>query len=241
MRADMSKKLVERPRGGWQTRNNTVLRGRQAVDLESLPRRSRMRPDHGSRKHLSENFAPLLRFLRTRCGTPWDRVESELRQGLDLRSATQIHIFEHLYDFVAVHAEVQDGVVFDVGRTWGGRQELRRNGRSFYVDPKSGLLEEVPARRAQPPSCSADHLERDGQIYARLRGVWYRVQIGARPWYSRHTVCYATRSWDVLLKQTVVHRNEAQRLALYGEPERFATAKQPLNRKALKALGLWRR
>lgn len=241
MRADMDKKLVERPRWGRQMRNGTVTRDRQAVELDALPRRSRMRPSHGDRKWLNENLNPLIRFLRARCGKPWDRVYSELRGGLDVRSAVQVHIFEHLYDFVAVHAEIKDGFVYDVGASHGGRRSLNHNGRSFFVHPRSRLLEEVPA----PPLCrrppSADHFMRDGQVYARYRRVWYRVTIGKRPRYYRHSVCYATKSWDALLKAEVTQANQAQREALYGEPERFATAKAPLNRKALKALGLWRR
>ena len=240
MRADMSKKLVERPRWGRQAPNGTVTRERQAVDLDALPRRSRMRPNHGSRAHPSENFAPLLRFLRTRCGTHWDAVYSELRQSLDLRSATQIHIFEHLYDFVALHALIEDGVIYDVGRTWRGRQKLRRDGRSFFVHPKSGLLREVPAARSIAPAATPHRVERNGQIYVRHRGVWYRVELKTQSQWYRPTDRDRAAGRDVLLKAKVGPQNEAVRASLYGRATRYAIAKYPLNRKALKALGLWR-
>jgi hypothetical protein len=125
-----------------------------------------------------------------------------------------------------------------VGRTWGGRQKLRRNGRSFFVHPQSGRLEEVPASRVVPPRPAPHRLVRDGKLCIRHRGVWYAIEEGYGFSWSR---ARPEQGWDVLLKMGASSENADEREALYGEHDVVAAVKTPLNRKALKALGLWRR
>ena len=143
MRSDMQKVIVERPRllrARWKNRK-TALRLttqqnidalRNGEDYDSGPSRA------SSRRHekwLNENLAPLERYLRRQSGRPWDKVYSEIRERIDARSATGLHVLQHLEDCIALNTFLKDGKVFERGR-WGWVQEVR----GLYVHPVSGLM-----------------------------------------------------------------------------------------------------
>lgn len=99
MRADMAKVIVERPRRqGWSTRA-----GRQPRDSDLLPSNEGMRAPHVRHyggKELNENLAPLLRFLNSRVGQPWDDVYSEICENIRVTNTVQDHIRVHVKQFV---------------------------------------------------------------------------------------------------------------------------------------------
>lgn len=245
MRSDMAKILVGRPREGSRLKNWSCVTDRMCArdrDLEALPKRRGMAPRHGSRKRLNENLAPLRRFLQARCGRPWDAVYSELRSGLDVRSAIQKHIFEHLEDFVALSATWEGDVLYGL-TGWGGRRALDGRYQRFYVCPKTRRLLRVPRPTPAQPEPAPHRHTVAGTIYVQHRGVWNAVRL-ERAWHRwgyYRADKYAADRRDVLLKARVTQANEAERARLYGGAALYAVERQPLNRKALKKLGLWRR
>ena len=109
MRSDMSKVIVERPRwGSWLRSTKFAARVSPQGDVEDLdvapPSRE---PD---RKSLNENLAPLKRYLDKQVGRPWNKVYSEIRANLDTRKATQLHILQHLRDYVQTHCWMEAGL-----------------------------------------------------------------------------------------------------------------------------------
>ena len=119
MRRDMFKVIVERPRyhpPGGKTR------GRLPRDPDDAPSREGIRRRYNiyARKNLSDNLAPLRRYLVKQVGRPWDKVLSEICQTLRLDSTVQRHVREHIADFVSF-----------AGPTWL---------RPLYVDSRTGLL-----------------------------------------------------------------------------------------------------
>lgn len=242
MRNDMHELLVERPRKGSHWPNRAVRAARVAErtaratdDWEALPR-PQGRPGVGPRKCLNENLAPLTRFLSRRVGRRWDAVFSELRAQLDMRSPIQLHIMQHLFQFVALEVEQGPDGRWVRSRGWAAGWPVRDDGRHFYVDPRTGLLMRPKHVRAATPRRPDHHTDAEGRVYARVEGIWWQVGLEG---VSRWTPPEGDRV-DVLLGVRVGPPNEALRDALYGDPRRYATSRRPLSRRELKRLGLWR-
>ena len=115
----MFKVIVERPR--YQPPGGST-RGRRLRDLEDLPTREGMRRRHNlyAQKNLSDNLAPLRRYLLRQVGRPWNKVFSEICQTLRLDNAVQRHLRLHIEDFVSFK-----------GPKWF---------QPLYVDGRTGLL-----------------------------------------------------------------------------------------------------
>jgi hypothetical protein len=115
MRADMFKVIVERPPRASQRRSAEAAARRPHQGVQQPRPRT---------KSLNENLAPLARFLRRNVGRPWSDVYSEICAGLNVRSAVQKHVRDHLKDLVRLHA-----------------QDLQRGKRDIlYVCPRTGIL-----------------------------------------------------------------------------------------------------
>ena len=134
MREDMAKVIVERPRRGGGVRTPKGERRReQRSGLAQLRKHEGIKRRWcNDLKGLNENLAPLRRFLRSRCGKPWDKVYGETCERINRNSAVQLHIWQHLVQFVCTSAIVIDGNVCD---SRGNR--LRGE---FYVHPRTRLL-----------------------------------------------------------------------------------------------------
>jgi hypothetical protein len=150
MRNDMDKLLCERPRrheccGGNKGYRSFV----QTHGLEAEGRRGKLKGLwRGGSKHLNENLAPLKRYLRANVGRPWDKVFAEMSRHIRADSAVQLHILQHLWQFVERHVEIDGEIVRHRTNTWCGRNEL--HDRTLYVCPRTGLLREYRRRRAAP-------------------------------------------------------------------------------------------
>ena len=70
-------------------------------------------------KWLSENLAPLRRFLRRRLGRPWNDVHSEICAQIGVRSAVQKHVLDHLRHYVELHPILVAGYPHHPGRAAG--------------------------------------------------------------------------------------------------------------------------
>ena len=139
MREDMFKVIVERPRrgGSWMRRRPR----RRDADAPAKEPMSRGRGTKG----LNENLAPLARWFRSQVGRPWDRVFSELCAHVNVRSAVQQHVRDHVKHLVALHVEERDGEL--VRLDWyTPRPLLEWTNEALYVCPRTGLLR--LARRA---------------------------------------------------------------------------------------------
>lgn len=149
MRSDMPQLLVERPRGGW--RGGLARTNLRAVrDFDELPKRVSIARDNPRTKWLSENLNPLERLLERRVGCKWDRVYSEIREHVRFDDPIQLHVLQHLWQYVERHVVMIEGVPHSATVS-GSRRPLSGYGRSFYVCPRTGILRRVPWLRVQPP------------------------------------------------------------------------------------------
>jgi hypothetical protein len=144
MREDMHEVLLERPRGGWRGRRGR--KGRTPRDPDLWPRFESTSRNRGGTKWLSENLAPLRRFLGSRVGRPWSEVHSEIAARLRVDSAVQKHVLDHLRHMVETHAVLIDGRPFYLD-TRSGELTAIDWSRHFYVCPVTGVLSCPPPRK----------------------------------------------------------------------------------------------
>jgi hypothetical protein len=207
MREDMFKVIVERPRlihGNW-LRGGRESGFRQFLASEDRPAKIGMLAGHQNRKWLNENLAPLRRFLASRVGRPWDKVRSELLNGIDQRNTVQQHILTHVDDYVLQQVRVlprselqpgKRGFVFQYRRNWYRDTEWHpvEDSRSpMFVDPRNGLLRETRAQahraKQRRENRSKEAIERakrertfdDGRTVRCVDDVWYEVRIAPIP------------------------------------------------------------
>jgi hypothetical protein len=253
MREDMHKVIVERPRRAWDPPNRTVRADRRArrdlspEALDALPQRGPIEPDRGNRKWLNENLAPLRRFLRSCVGRPWDEVYAEIRARLAPSSAVQMHIVQHLFQYVERDVVLVDGRPHArLSRSFlrTGPAPLYDDGRTFYVCPETGLLRRPRvgppwrgrAARARSAEPSPDRIETpDGGLCLCLDGQWYAIDVAPLP---RVVPGSGAAPWDAVLRDVPERIPPDRRRALYGAADRYARGKRQLSNAALRRLGL---
>ena len=188
MREDMSKVVTERPRVGHS--EPSVKTGRRIHrydendEYEDLPKREKysMKRQAGRTrgKHFSDLINPLLRYLRSNVGRPWDKVYSEMSEHLDFRKTTGRHIFEHVQQAVELHCYIgEDGKIYDQP-CWKTPCLVQ----GLYVHPRTRLLcwkgrESCPKEQraqiaAQPVTCIPIT---DNQYHIQLKGIWYAATL----------------------------------------------------------------
>jgi len=206
---------------------------RSRGDLEGLARGQSMRPRAGPRRCLNENLAPLIRFLRSREGRRWDDVYGEIRARLSPRSVIDMHIMQHLFDFVHLRVEILDGVVYtrdNRGRC--GPLKDYGGGRTFYVHPQTGRLHALRGRR-QRRRCAVERAPHrvigEDHLYLLVREQWYEV------WTAPPT---RARCFDAVLKAAAGEENASARQRLYGSRGLIAVRKRQLSRAELRRAGL---
>lgn len=129
-------------------------------------------------KHFNEHLGPLRNFLEGQVGRPWNKVYSEIRRTIDTRSVIGRHVLQHLEDFVATDALIENGRLVKVHR-WGGVFPVD----GLYVHPVTGIL-----RRTKPRSRNRWFDARTGEHekdfvrvsqtleYQKLNDCWFRME-----------------------------------------------------------------
>jgi len=143
MRADMYKVIVEQPRWGAGHAPSPKLKRTPDPHIQyiGLKRHAHIAAPYS--KSLNENLAPLVRFLRSRRGRPWDSVFSEICANLDTGSTIKMHVREHIEDYVLTRISVgRRGEWMHEGEVLGHEDRWRRR-RAFFVDPRDGILKDI--------------------------------------------------------------------------------------------------
>lgn len=219
MRSDMSKVLVERPRG-WRKAARLCKRAHKRGAVDDKPAFESICP-YRERKTLSDLLGPLRRFLQSHVGRPWDRVYSEMRCGLSPSSTLHQHIFEHVRQFVAVDVTV-DARKQPWSLRYGAWVPVRRG--NFYVHPRSGLLLSV---RAQVVTDDAVRVVvRGDSVFARFGKTWFAVVMAPVPsgvvWGKGWLRGKDAGPIDVVSDARVGHVADSVPRRRYGRVDRYA-------------------
>lgn len=152
-----------------------------------------VRYNHGyNRKSFNENLNPLKSLLCHRVGKSWDKVHAEIKQAVDVRNVIGAHIFEHLYDYVAVKTRVGEKGQVEVWRNYRGWTHVSEAWQEYYVCPKSGMLRRVnkASKRTQQRQREIEkekaklEIKRelpDGSELHKIDDVWYHVVFAKVP------------------------------------------------------------
>ena len=240
MREDMAKVIVERPRHGGGVKYPRH-RFRDLTDLELHPRREGVRFPWGSnRKGLNEFLNPLKRFLQTSIGRPWSKVYSEICERINANSAVQLHILQHLDDYVCRNAQVvlvgkqkQFQQLDQLGRAFGSSR------KPFVVDPRDGRLKRDPrhgewlrAYRNRPPKPSPIVRQGD-RTFKLIDGVWFEIGLARITEAVLRSGCR-----DVVGRKVVASMSKTERETLYDDGGVFASWKQQVGKREIKRLAL---
>lgn len=242
MRKDMDRILVGRPRVGGRGPKNTG-RGKDSRDLENLPTKEGMKDrwKKGELKQLNENLAPFYRYLCKQVGRPWDKVYSEIRERINAKSAVQLHILQHLEQYVELHVEIEGGKPF---ANSGWRRSYEVDG--LYVCPTSGLLKENKPKRRSWKSRKPNYTTIDGKNYIESEHGWFEIELARadQRWEKNpkwdtgkgqpYNILSSEGHWDALHKKMMT---TSELFEFYGKYVRCVD-KRPLNKKQIKSLGL---
>ena len=122
----------------------------------------------------------LERLLERRVGLAWDRVYAEIREHLRVDDPIQLHVLQHLFQYVERYVVMIDGVPHRAT----SRRPFTRYRRSFYVCPQTGTLRRVAwpmgtaAKRKRTLSIEAEIA--DWTLTLRMAGAEATVSDGRR-------------------------------------------------------------
>ena len=251
MRDDMHEVIVERPRWGHQMRHARRTRRvdpkrTTAHDPESLPFRIGLKRNAQlgrNTKSLSENLAPLRRYLERQVNRPWDKVWSEISANLKATNTVQQHVRDHVGDFVAIKTFVRDGVVWIANQRFRRETLLADSHQLLYVDPRTGILRrnkhfrKYATRRRE--EADAEARERAHRMRERgpllqlhfMKECWWEVTLAPFPPYrSDHPP-----GLDVVIDAGLTAMSAEK---LYGQHRVYAVKKRQLTSAEIVKLGL---
>lgn len=243
MRPDMHKVITEKPRRGGGVKEASGYKARLSrIPLDELPTKESMRKKwianwSGNAKEFTDVLGPLVRFLRSNVGRPWNKIYSEIVEKMPKTNKQFLHIYTHVFELVERDV-VMDGKVA-YRKTRFGRSYDPAMVFHFYVHPSTGLLcdnqkhyqrrhrfkyRNVPDAVAGPSS---------DLMYLNIDDIWYEVtvkEVDPIPGtYGRGRSAY-----DVAVREQI----DGWRMTrLYG---RFVVAvkKRQLNSREIKRLNL---
>jgi hypothetical protein len=246
----MAKLLTEAERYGSKNRSQKWgkrFKYNPDSDYDDQPYRasmSRHRQDDCG-KNLSDVLNPLKGYLHKSVGRHWDDVYSEICQNLDRRSVTGLHVFTHLWQFVAKNTVMCiDGKV----REWAGGGGYLTEPYNYYIHPYTGILcdsgysgwrEWRRSNRTRKEKPVTEIRLSDIGRYEKFDGIWYYCENYAikhegktliRPGYFRVNDA-------IKIDGEVNEEGEPLVFYLIKWTEHISTKRQ-LNRKELKKAGL---
>jgi hypothetical protein len=182
----MAKVIVERPRhgGGAKFPRSSVRSTNRMAPEDWQSRQSMKRPWEvaSCQKHLNENLAPLRRYLRSHVGRHWDKVYADVCQRINRDSAVQLHIWQHLMQYVCTDPHIIRG------EAGSGRRRLANY--QFFVHPKTGRLcvneqawyrSDRKNRQGDLRLPGGETITENGRHYRRIDGIWHEAKFAPVP------------------------------------------------------------
>lgn len=187
MRDDFGKVIIEAPRhgSGWARSAKARSYGRitqdsEGYDYDGLQHLPATRKQEGYHKKLgdksfSDVLGPMRKYLKSRCGLPWNDTYSEIKRVLgDAPWGVQHIITAHLDVATCTYRGI-DGHVWVCDKHGVKRIDKTHYYSLFYVEPETGLLREAPRRRySYKKEADPDVIPiGDREEYRKINGIWH--------------------------------------------------------------------
>ena len=233
MREDMFKVIVEHPRHASRFADSPKLKRQTHPDCKQIGLKRHARESAHYWKSLSENLAPLERYLHKQRGRPWNKVFSEICEHLDTGSTVKMHIREHIEDFIVVKVHIEaNGKWFGQTSDWRSYAPLESWWQKLYVDPNDGIIKETEKLRRKlrverkrysgvsygyelGPFTDFVRLGAD-RVLIRRKGLWFEQRLDRDPKCRgaqlRHELIEAT--WQTHERWAVVETRQLSSKAL---------------------------
>jgi len=223
----LDKIIIERPRYGSRDKAKKVQGYRKRLDkiTQEAQEDGFLQPylfKPRKTRHLSDNLAPLYRWLRSKVGQPWDDVYSQLCQQLDTKSTIGQHVLEHLWQTVERHVEIRNNQIYAKHKPNYPLTSGQTHPK-FYVHPETGIFCIAPRKQKSETQPQDDVvIVNRYQQYRRIDNIWYFV--------SFRDVKYSPKNTERdLLANRILDPWEARKR--YGKPisayhKRHATKKE---------------
>jgi hypothetical protein len=257
MREDMAKVIVERPRTGGKATLRGEKRRLQRLDPDEWERhesiRERWTRSLGyDRKQLNENLNPLERFLASKIGKRWNDVFSEISERINRNSAVQLHIWQHIEDYVELDVILVDGVA-KLNRSeyrFLASGEYSHISSRFYVNPITGILCDNEKYRSWRHRGSGwkhqdPYTVVDGKYYRKVDNLWYEFELKPVPdCFLRKNNFHLGRGYvesvfDHFLRHHYTKEELSSLHSAHGRPNVYAGSKRQAGKKEIKRIKYW--
>ena len=137
MRKDMKKVLCESPRSHSWDGYGYIRAAEKRGDYDDLPSYQGMRRPYGyDHKEFTDHITPLIRYLWSCVGRPYDEVWSEICATVPSNNTVDSHLKDHVRGEVETNTFIVNDEVFVHGRYGSGSSKPH----GLYVDPRDGLI-----------------------------------------------------------------------------------------------------
>jgi hypothetical protein len=158
-------------------------------------------------------------------------------------SAVQKHVLDHVKEMVETNPVVIDGCVYHPDARGPRRDQYTpisayRN-YSFYVCPRTGLLQRAPWRKRSPPPSDPNVRRLRNWVEARrIEGIWYAVTFAKVPaTQEEYKGCFDVVIKARLSEPRMLDWNGGLEQA-YGRRDQYAIGKRQLSKRELRTYGL---
>lgn len=141
------------------------------------------------RKLQGDRIKPLIRYLRSQLGRPWNDVYSEIRENVSLRSTMQMHLVQHVSFAVQTNTYLgEDGRVYEKRNYQSSTlpetslEEPTYYGYRFYVHPVSQVLCASPHKTLKEKTAAPTRFVINPLLhYRKINDNWYVVEFEKIP------------------------------------------------------------
>jgi len=138
----LGEEVIECYRRGWHTKKMKGYDKKfKPNNFENAHQHESIKFMHASgTRYFNDNLEPLKRYLLSKVGKNWNKVHGELCSKLNKTTISGLHVFNHLFDYVALNTFTEGKRVYYL--SYGGKTEITSSSYSprFYINQKTGQL-----------------------------------------------------------------------------------------------------
>lgn len=202
------------------------------------------------------NYRPIMRFLESAVGRPWDEVYAEICSSLLAKNYVTNELKNYIKDSVEINTFLnEDGKVYynakhgyghyiDLKTKLNAVRPIEDSFNSVYVCPETKILKRIPKKKYRIKTVKEKTLHNinETQVCIKIQGIWYLVELekSPEPVFKKYSGAkgywYETPVHDVVLHG---YSTKSERARLYGKSGYYGVSKKQLSHRELKKYKLF--